>query len=81
LMEMKTMPMSPNLDAEEVVQRTQVLHCECALQTIDDTMEKRQGRRRQDDVIDVEEEIRHAGAMLVHEQRRVRPCGAEASVL
>jgi hypothetical protein len=46
LMEMKTMLISLNLDAEEVVQRTQVLHCERALQTIDDTMEKHQGRHR-----------------------------------
>jgi hypothetical protein len=81
LMEMKTMLITSNLDAEELVQMTQVLHCKCALHTIDDMMVKLQGRRHQDDVIDVKEEMRHIGAMLIDEQRRVRPCGANASVL
>jgi hypothetical protein len=35
----------------------------------DDTMEKGRGRRRENDVVDIEEKIHHVSAVLVDEQR------------
>jgi hypothetical protein len=55
-------------DAEEVVERVEVLHCELMLESCSGTLEKFWARGCEDDVIDVEQQVSSVGVTTVDEQ-------------
>jgi hypothetical protein len=59
-------------DVEEVAEGTEVLHGELLLESCSDTLEQLRARGSEDDVIDVEEQVRNIGAAAIDEQRGVR---------
>jgi hypothetical protein len=59
-------------DVEEVAKGTEVLHGELLLESRSDTLEQLRARGSEDDVIDVEEQVRNVGAVAIDEQRGVR---------
>jgi hypothetical protein len=59
-------------DSQEVVERPQVLHRKLLLEAGDDATHKLRGGGGEDDVVDVEEEVRCIGAATEDEQGRVR---------
>jgi hypothetical protein len=59
-------------DTEEVVEEAEVLHHELLLESWSGTLEKLRARSGEDDVIDIEHQVRSVNAMMVDEQRGVR---------
>src|SRR4051812_6294784 len=70
-----------NLDAEEVVERAEVLQRELSTKTVGEPSKKISGGCRQDDVIDVQQQVGHVVASLVDEQRRIGTRGAEDKMM
>jgi hypothetical protein len=54
-------------DAEEVVERAEVLHRELLLKSYSGTLEKLRARCGEDDVVDVEQQVSSVGAATVDE--------------
>ena len=70
-----------NLEAEEVMERAEVLDGELSTKTISDLSKKIHSARCQDDVVDVEEQICSVRALAENEQRGIGACGAEAELV
>lgn len=60
-----------DLDAEEVVQGPQVLEGKLSAKTLGDLSQEVRGAGRQDDVVDVKQQVRGGGAIVVHKQRGI----------
>jgi hypothetical protein len=58
-------------DAEEVVEIPHVSHGELGVECLDETLQENHGRSREDDVVDVEEQVSRAQRAMKHEERRV----------
>jgi hypothetical protein len=58
-------------DAEEVVERVEILHCELLLESCSGTLEKFRARGSEDDIIDVEQQVSSVGVAIVDEQQGV----------
>jgi hypothetical protein len=67
----------PNVDAEEEVQRSHVLHCKLGTEGVDDLLQQFGARRGEHHVVDVEEQVDDVAAAAQDEEEGVRPCGCE----
>jgi hypothetical protein len=72
------------LDAKEEPKVPEILDSKLCSELIDDPTEESGACRSEDDVVDVDEQVRHLAAMVVHKQRRVgeslfEPHGAQMS--
>jgi hypothetical protein len=81
LVQEETIGATDNLDAEEVVQGTQVLEGGLSAKAVGESAKKIRGAGHQDDVVDVEEQVRGVGALVEDKQRSIRVCRAEAEVV
>jgi hypothetical protein len=72
LVEEQTLGTSLDGDPQEVVERPEVLHRKLPLETGDDATQKLEGGGGEDDVVDVEEEVRGIRTVTKDEQGRVR---------
>lgn len=70
-----------HLNTEEVVQRTQVLDGELSAKTSRDLTEKTSRTCRQDNVIDIEQQVGCVGALVIDEERCFRVGGAEPKLV
>ena len=68
-----------DVDAEEVVNRSHVLHRERGVEALDEVLEERRHGCRKYHVVDVEQEVCHLVAVAVHEQGGVRASLFEAN--
>ena len=66
-----------DLDAEEVVESPQVLERKLGAEASCDLLKERWLGDSQDDVVDVQEEVRSGGALVVNKQGGIGPCGPE----
>ena len=62
---------SNHLNAKEVMQGTQVLQVKLIAKTSSKPLEKRDSGSRQDDVVDVEQQVGRVNPVMVHEEGRV----------
>ena len=70
-----------HLDTEEVVQRTQVLDGELSAKTSRELTEKTSRTCRQDDVVDIEQQVGRVRALMIDEERGVRAGRAEPKLV
>ena len=70
-----------HLDAEEVVERTQVLKGELGTKAVSELSKKVGGACCQDDVVDIEQQVSSGVALAIDEQRSIGACGAEAKLM
>jgi hypothetical protein len=61
-------------DAKEVVESTEVCHGELGAEPIGDAPQKGRGRRRQDDVVDVEQQVSDIISIFINKETcRISP--------
>jgi hypothetical protein len=70
-----------NLNAEEVVQGSQVLERELGMKTVGGLLQEHWCASREDDVFDVEQQVSHCVSHMVDKQRCIGACGAEAKLM
>jgi hypothetical protein len=81
LMEEEPVRTSDNLDAEEVVKRAKILQRELSAKAVGELSKKTSGGGRQDDVVDVQQQVCHVVAGPVDKQGRIGTRGAEAQLM
>ena len=77
LMKKETIRTTHHLNTEEVVQRTQVLDGKLSTETISKLAKELRSACCQDDVVNIEQQVRHVGALVINKQRSIGECGAE----
>ena len=73
--------MAHHLNAEEVVQRAQVLDDELSLKTRGELTEEASSGCRQDDVVNIEQQVGRVGALMINKERGIRAGGAKAELM
>ena len=68
LMQKEAVSPSDHLDAEEVVQGPQVLEGELVTKTSSQPLKEGGGGRREDDVVDVEQQICSVSSLMIHKE-------------
>jgi hypothetical protein len=68
LMQKEAVGPTDHLNAEEVVQRPQVLEGELITKTSRHSLKELGGGGREDDVVDVEQQICSVGALMIHKE-------------
>ena len=67
-MQKETVSPADHLDAEKVVQGPQVLEGELITKTSSQPLKEIGGRRREDDVVDVEQQICSVSSLMIHKE-------------
>lgn len=78
LREEEALVVAPNINAEEVLERSHVLHSECILEVGDEVPEQWNWWGRQDHVVNVLKKIGHGAVLIVHEDGWIHLCLEEA---
>ena len=81
LMKEETIRTTHHLNTEEVVQQTQVLDGKLSTKTISKPAKELRSACCQDDVVNIEKQIRRVGALVINKQRSIGACRAEAELV
>ena len=81
LMKEEAIRTAHHLDTEEVVKMTQVLYGELSTKTSRELTEETSRTGRQDDVVNIEQQICRVCALVINKQRSIGACRAEAELM